>query len=112
MDQVKSIPVVRCAHCGTLAIPPQYVCENCQSTHFDRANILGRGKVYSHTTIRVAPEGFQNQVPYKIALVDLKPRLRITARIVQDEEREIDVGEDLIFDRVDQFGYWFRVAPK
>ncbi len=112
MDQLKSISVVRCTHCGTLAIPPQYVCENCQNTRFNKATFPGRGKVYSHTTVRVAPVAFQNQVPYTIALVDLAPGLRITARIVQDEEREIEVGQDLTLDRVDQIGYWFRIAPK
>lgn len=108
MKQAKPITVARCIHCEALGIPPQYVCRRCGKTEFDAAEIPGRGTVYTHTTIRVAPEAFRDQAPYAIVIVDLKPQLRVTARVVNAPGQVLAIGQALIFDRIDEHGYWFR----
>ena len=106
------IPVIRCRACGRLGIPPQYMCDACGGCEIDPAEIPGHGRVYSHTTIRVAPDAFAWQIPYTVVLVDLESNLRITARVTPGSEDLVDVGRELIFDRLDaDTGYWFRVVP-
>ena len=54
----------------------------------------GRGEIYSFTTIYEAPEGFQDQVPYAVALVRLEEGPLITAGLTDLEQewvpKEID----------------------
>ncbi len=112
MRPATAIPVIRCRTCGRIGLPPQYACDECGCGETDPAEIPGRGRVYSHTTIRVAPEAFAGQVPYAVVLVDLESNLRITARVTPGNEELIDVGRELVFDRLDpDTGYWFRVVP-
>lgn len=110
MTQETPIPAVQCAKCSASAIPPQYVCRRCGHTEFNPAELKGKGTVYTHTTIRVAPEAYRDQAPYTIAIVELSPELRVTARISGETEAGIAIGQELWFDRVDEFGYWFSPA--
>ncbi len=111
MEQAKLIPVIRCAACGAAAIQPQYVCGECGDLRFEPSTVPGEATVYSHTTIRVAPESYRDQVPYIIVIADLAPGLRVTARLAGEEERAVEVGEKLSFDRIDENSvYWFRKA--
>ena len=105
----KQVPVAKCADCDTLGIPPQYVCRQCGKTEFEEAFVPGRGRVYTHTTIRIAPDAFRTQAPYDIAIVDLAPGLRVTARIDQAGKQPVAIGQEVVFDRTDECGYWFRL---
>ena len=46
----------------------------------------GRGEIYSFTTVYEAPEGFQDQVPYVVALVRLEEGPLITAMLTDLEQ--------------------------
>jgi uncharacterized OB-fold protein len=110
-SEASGIPVVRCAGCGAAAIPPQYACGGCGGARFEPATLPGRARVYSHTTIRIAPEAFRAQAPYTIVLADLAEGLKITARIDGTGQAPLKIGQELSFDRVDESGvYWFRPA--
>lgn len=108
MKDQKVIPVVKCDNCDVMDMPPSYVCKKCGQTNLKESTLTGTGRVYSYTTIRMAPEAFRGQVPYRIALVDLAPGLRITARLEGDQATNIEIGQELFFDRVDGNGYWFH----
>ncbi len=109
--EATGIPVVRCAGCGAPAIPPQYACGGCGGERFEPATLPGRASVYSHTTIRIAPEAFRAQAPYVIVLADLEEGLRITARLGGNSQAPLAMGQELLFERVDESGvYWFRPA--
>jgi hypothetical protein len=110
MKPDKPLPAVRCTRCGLPGIPPQYSCRQCGQSEFDAVELPGRGTVYTHTTIRVAPEAYRDQAPYPIAIVDLTPGLRLTARIIPSPEKTLAIGQELVFERVDANGYWFKAA--
>lgn len=112
MTEEKKIPVVQCASCDAVGIPPQYVCRNCGDTHFKDAWISGKAKIYTHTTIRVAPEAFQDQAPYDLLIVGMEQNLKVTARIEKEEDEEIHVDQDVIFNRVENDVYWFKLASR
>jgi uncharacterized protein len=107
MNPVIPIPMEQCTQCQTPSIPPQYVCRKCGHTGFSKIEYSGRGTVYTCTTIRVAPEAFRDQAPYTIAVVDLPPGLRVTGRIAGEAADTVKIGQEVAFERVDQYGYWF-----
>lgn len=108
MHEDKQLPLVACTACGKMAIPPGYVCRKCGNSETREVPGPGKGKIYTHTTIRIAPEAYRDQAPYEIAIVELAPGLRVTARIVSDQpETALQVGQDVEFDRIDDWGYWF-----
>lgn len=58
----------------------------------------------------MAPEVYRDQAPYAIAIVDLAPGLRLTARVLTQPGIPLAIGAPLVFERVDGNGYWFRSA--
>jgi len=110
MVKSASMPVVQCEGCKALFIPPVYVCRKCESTHFCETTVDGKGFVYTHTTIRVAPEALRDQVPYTILIVELSPELRVTGRLEKPQASDLRVGQSVRFTRVDEQGYWFEAS--
>ncbi len=56
--------------------------------------LLGRrGVIVSWTIIRVPPDGFSNQAPYPVVVVELEDKTRITAQLVDWEESECRIGQ-------------------
>ena len=56
--------------------------------------LLGkRGVVVSWTLIRVPPDGFSNQAPYPVVVVELEDKRRITAQMVDWEENHLGIGQ-------------------
>jgi uncharacterized OB-fold protein len=57
----------------------------------------GRGTVYSYTTVLSAPEGFAEQAPYCIALVELDEGPLVTAQLTDlDGEPEIGMRVEMV----------------
>lgn len=52
----------------------------------------GQGEVYSFTVLRQAPEGFEGQAPYAVALVQLAEGPLVTAQLTDVAEDEISIG--------------------
>lgn len=111
MREEKKMPLVECPSCGKAAVPPEYVCRKCGQTELRDIAVAGNGTIYTFTTIRIAPEAYRDQAPYDIAVVELDPELRVTARIVPGgSEAPLTIGQAVTFDHVDEAGYWFAPA--
>ena len=52
-------------------MPPKIVCSKCSSTDLDIAELSGKGKIQTFTTVFVPPEGREGECPYVIVLVEL-----------------------------------------
>jgi len=102
------MPVVQCAECGALFIPPVYVCRRCHNRKIEETTVEGRGVVYTYTTIRVAPEALRDQLPYSILIVEISPDLRVSGRLEQGQDAPPRIGQSVRFTRVDEQGYWFE----
>ena len=61
----------RCAQCGAKFFPPRTVCAACRSTSLEAFQFNGQGELYSFTTLRQAPAGFEQQAPYSVGMVRL-----------------------------------------
>lgn len=68
----------RCPTCGTSHWPFRYACRN-DATALERVVLSGRGSLYSWTTVRVGPSGFD--APYALGFVVLEEGPRVLAKL-------------------------------
>jgi uncharacterized OB-fold protein len=81
-----------CPHCEAKVFPPRDVCPECSGEAKTPYNFSGRGEVYSFTTVRNAPTGFQDAAPYTVALVKLEEGPVVTAQLTDLGEQPIEIG--------------------
>lgn len=81
-----------CPHCDHKMFPPRDVCLNCGDEAKEAFNFSGKGEVYSYTTIYEAPEGYQENVPYTVAIVKLEEGPKITAQLTDVKHGEVKIG--------------------
>ena len=62
---------VKCASCGTITTPPKMVCPACAGEELAVTTLEGKGKIRTFTTVFVAAEGRESEVPYVIVIVEL-----------------------------------------
>jgi hypothetical protein len=60
----------RCKDCGALFFPPRSDCCHCLKDHMAWFEISGNGKLVSFSELKYGPVGFEDDLPYIIALVD------------------------------------------
>lgn len=89
----------RCAN-GHPVFPPRDVCPGCAATAKTPHQFSGKGEVYSYTTVYDAPEGFDEQTPYTVALVRLIEGPLVTAMLTDLDvslppEQRIAIGQSV-----------------
>jgi uncharacterized OB-fold protein len=62
---------LKCRDCGAVNVPPAIICRKCESKEMDIVELKGDGKIRTFTTVFVAAEGRESEVPYIIVLVEL-----------------------------------------
>lgn len=84
----------KCLKCGEYFFPSRSVCPNCGKNGLLKKHLFSdEGIIYSYTVIRVAPEGFEQQVPYIIALVKLKEGTLVVGQITDSELVDVKIGK-------------------
>ncbi len=73
---------------GHKVFPPRDVCPDCHGEAKIPFKFSGRGVVYSYTTIHEAPAGFEQEVPYNVALIKLDEGPMITAQLTDVESHQ------------------------
>lgn len=85
--------VERCGACGAHAFPPRGICRSCRGRFMERAEVTGRGTVYSYTVNyqRWLPD---LEVPYAVVLVEFPayPGVRVVGRLRGCSVDEVRVG--------------------
>lgn len=93
----------RCGNCNKILFPPRYICPFCRRMgKLEPYRLKRQGKVISYTVIHVAAEGFEDQVPYVLAIIELEDGPRLTAQITDCNPDEIKIGDEveIIFRRM------------
>jgi uncharacterized OB-fold protein len=73
----------KCGNCGTVTWGMRAMCPQCwQEATQSEVPIGKRGKLYSSTTVRHAPQGFS--APYLMGVIDLDEGLRVIARVLAE----------------------------
>ena len=109
-NSIQGIQVDKCTACGKRFVAPAYVCSACGSEEFVSDTIAGEGTIYTHTTIRIAPEAFQADVPYPMAIIELPHEVRLTARMRLKEGEAMEVGNKVACFDKNEAGYWFELS--
>ncbi|UCD79634.1 MAG: Zn-ribbon domain-containing OB-fold protein [Desulfobacterales bacterium] len=82
----------RCKVCGLVFFPPRSDCYQCLSDNMEWFEVSGTGKLVTYSKLEYAPIGFQEDVPYCIALLDYGD-FKIFGRIDRNlPEEEMKVG--------------------
>jgi uncharacterized protein len=63
---------LKCAACGAVNIPPKMVCRQCAGADMKVVEVKGDGKILTFTTVFVAAEGREAEIPYVIVMVQLE----------------------------------------
>lgn len=91
-QQRYSLQAEVCHTCGHTIFPPRDVCPYCAAEKQSLVNLSGRGEVYSFTTLYQAPSGFEEYLPYTLALVKLEEGPLVTAQLTDVESERVFVG--------------------
>jgi uncharacterized OB-fold protein len=62
---------LKCRACGAIMVPPAMVCRQCASYDMEIEELKGSGKIKTFTTVFVAAEGRESEIPYIIVMVEL-----------------------------------------
>jgi uncharacterized OB-fold protein len=86
----------RCRKCGQSFFPPRADCSQCLSDEMEWFEITGTGQLISFSTLIYAPTGFEQDLPYTIALVRFGKDVKVFGRLSKEIELEdIKVGMKL-----------------
>ena len=89
------VMTTRCLECGIRHFPPKADCPRCLASDVEWVEIGGAGKLATYTVVNYGPTGFENDVPYTLAVTDFD-KLRIFGRLSRDiNEGNVRVGMDL-----------------
>jgi len=86
----------KCEDCERLTFPPKPFCPHCWSKRVTWVSLSGRGKLYSQTVVHAAPLVFQDEVPYRVGIVDLDEGLRVATRVLADTQPELDTAVKIV----------------
>jgi len=81
-----------CPKCGAKLFPPRDVCPECSSPAKEPYSFSGRGEVYSYSTVYYAPQGYEEYVPYTVALVQLEEGPMVTAQLTDVDTEDVHIG--------------------
>lgn len=85
----------RCKDCGMSFFPPRADCYKCLASNMEWFEVIGAGRLVTYSQLKYAPIGFEEDVPYRIALVDYGD-YQVFGRIVADlPEEEIRLGMEM-----------------
>jgi len=81
-----------CENCGNKIFPPRDICPECEAPAKTPFQFSGRGEVYSYSSVYHPPEGFDEFVPYMVALVKLEEGPMVAAQLTDVEREKVEIG--------------------
>jgi len=82
----------RCVNCGTRFFPPRSDCFKCLTSHVEWFDVTGTGRLVTYSRLKYAPVGFENDLPYCIALADYGD-FKVFGRLADDlKDDDIEIG--------------------
>ncbi|HLF02223.1 MAG TPA: Zn-ribbon domain-containing OB-fold protein [Anaerolineales bacterium] len=82
-----------CEHCGSKIFPPRDVCPDCAEEAKTLYQFSGNGEIYSYTVVHDAPEGYEEQAPYTVAIVKLDEGPLVTAQLTDVDNGKVEIGQ-------------------
>ena len=71
----------RCKKCRQMTFPPKMDCVMCGRSVVEWVEIEEPGRLNTFTTVMYGPAGFENEVPYTLAVVEFPSKIKIFGQI-------------------------------
>jgi len=83
-----------CRDCGRPHFFPRSLCPHCLGVDLEWRTASGRGRVWSHSTVRLSFWGkaFDESLPYVVAMIDLEEGVRILSNVVDVSPEDVTIG--------------------
>lgn len=109
------VVVTKCKGCDTIYSPPQMNCAICNTSDMEWLEVKGKGRLISYTTVYFAPSGFEDDLPYTLALAEFEEGINVFGRLSKEiAQDEIESGMELKLVPVvlpgDRISYEFKKA--
>jgi uncharacterized OB-fold protein len=104
----------RCNQCGSYWFPASATCPKCLSTDWIWSKSSGRGKIYSFGVYhRVYHKGFEADVPYVLAIVQIEEGPRLVTNVVncKPEQVKCNMPVEVVFDDVTEDTTLYKFKP-
>ncbi len=95
--------VQKCCDCATHWHPPSTLCPSCGGREHDWVEASGSGKVFSFVTYhRIYQKGWEGELPYVVALIELEEGARMLSNLVGIEPANVvcEMAVEVLFDDV------------
>ena len=102
-NAVHELRVQRCDDCGTMRFPASRWCAHCLGEKTSWQTVSGKGKIWSWCVFhRAYFKGFEPEVPYAVALVELDEGPKMYSNLVGIPREQIKIGMRVraVFDKV------------
>ncbi|MBU0586369.1 Zn-ribbon domain-containing OB-fold protein [Candidatus Micrarchaeota archaeon] len=111
----------QCETCSTTFFPPRIICPKCRRKgKMKEFHFAGKGKVFTFTEIHSPASGFENQVPYLFAIIELDEGAKLSAQIVDARKEDVKIGDkvEAVFRKIQSddpeglihYGFKFRLV--
>jgi uncharacterized OB-fold protein len=108
-----------CEGCGAKLFPARQVCPKCKSKDLEPYQFSGKGEIYSCATVYQAPDGFEQFVPYMVALIRLDEGPIIAAQLTDAEKEGVAIGQrvEMVTRKIREYGqnglilYGYKFRP-
>lgn len=89
------VMATKCKDCGQIFFPPRADCYKCLSSNIEWIEVKGTGKLVSFSKLQYGPIGFEEDLPYSIALLNYGD-FQVFGRIAGDiPESELKIGMEM-----------------
>jgi len=85
----------RCRACGKVSYPARKLCPACRAQDAEPVSLSKQGKVITATVVHVAPDDYQMEAPYAVALLETPEGARLMAQVVDCDPAEVKPGLDV-----------------
>lgn len=85
----------KCGNCGKNFFPPRIICPECHRKSVGKMKEImlnGEGEVVTYSVIHNAPKAFEMQVPYTMAIIQLKEGVSLTGQIIDCDPKDVNIG--------------------
>jgi hypothetical protein len=90
----KRFVVQECRACNKAIMYPKRVCPHCLGDDLGWRPSPGRGEIYAVTTQLLGPpSGFEDRLPYVVAVIRLEEGVQLMSNIVGDRATDAKIGD-------------------
>ncbi len=84
----------QCGGCGKYVYYPRAICPHCHADSLEWKDVSGEGTIHTFTVARrPAGPAFKPDLPYVVALIDLKEGPRMMSNIVTEDVDSVKIGQ-------------------